>query len=63
MVCPDIGIMFRVFTNGPGDLDSILGRVLPKIQKLVLDAPLPKIQHYKVKQSRESSSAPPYTLV
>ena len=27
---PDIGIMVRVFTNGPGDLGSIPGRVIPK---------------------------------
>ena len=28
--------MVRVFTNGPGDLDSIPGRVIPKTQKMVL---------------------------
>ena len=28
---PDIGKMVRVFTNGPGDLGSIPGRVIPKI--------------------------------
>ena len=32
--------MSRVFTNGPGDQGSILGRVIPKIQKMVLDASL-----------------------
>ena len=28
---PDIGIMVRVFANGPGDLASITGRVIPKV--------------------------------
>ena len=61
--------MVRVFTNGPGDLGSIPGRVIPKTQKMVLDASLLNIQHYKVRikgkveQSRERSSALPYTLV
>ena len=44
-----IGIMFRVFTNGLGDLSSILGRVIPKTQKRVLDASLLNSQHYKVR--------------
>ena len=30
---PDIGIMVRVFANGPGDLGSIPGWVIPKTQK------------------------------
>ena len=30
--------MVRVFANGPGDLGSIPGRVIPKTQKVVLDA-------------------------
>ena len=34
---PDIGLEVRVFTNGPGDLGSIPGRVIPKTQKMVLD--------------------------
>ena len=59
----------RVFANGPGDLGSIPGRVLPKTQKMVLDASLLNTQHYKVRiksrveQSRERISALPYTLV
>ena len=59
--------MFRVFANGPGDLGSIPGRVIPKTQKMVLDATLLNTQHYKVRikgkveQSRERSSAHPYT--
>ena len=66
---PDIGIMVRVFTNGPGDLGSIPGQVIPKTQKMVLDATLLNTQHYKVtikgkvEQSRTRSSALPYTLV
>ena len=43
-----IGLMSRVFTNGPGDRDSIPGRVLPKTQEMVLDAALLSTQHYKV---------------
>ena len=40
--------MVRVFANGQGDQNSIPGRVIPKTQKLVLDAPLLNTQHYKV---------------
>ena len=65
----DIGQAVRVFANGPGDLGSILGRVIPKTQKMVLDASLLNTQHYKVwikgkvELSRESSSTLPYTFV
>ena len=61
--------MVRVFANGPGDLDSIPGRVTPKTLKMVLDASLLNTQHYKVRikgkveKSRERSSALPNTLV
>ena len=57
--------LHRVFANGPGDLGSIPGRVIPKTQKMVLDASLLNTQHYKgkVEQSRERSRALPYTLV
>ena len=44
----DIRLMFRVFANCPGDLGSIPGRVIPKTQKMVLDASLLNTQHYKV---------------
>ena len=45
----NIGLMSRVFDNGPGDRDSIPDRVIPKTQKkMVLDATLLSIQHYKV---------------
>ena len=66
---PDIGLVVRVFANGPGDLGSIPGRVIPKTQKMVLDASLLNTQHYKVRikgkveQSRERSRALPYTFV
>ena len=59
----------RVFANGPGDLGSIPGRVIPKTLKMELDTTLLNTQHYKVlfkgkvEQSWEWSSALPYTLV
>ena len=34
-----IRLISRVFANGPGDRGSIPGRVIPKTQKIVLDAP------------------------
>ena len=49
MHVPDIGLAVRVFANGPGDLGSIPGRVIPKTQKMVLDAFLLNTQHYKVR--------------
>ena len=65
----DIDPAVRVFANGPGDLGSIPGRVIPKTLKMELDTTLLNTQHYKVRfkgkveQSREWSSALPYTLV
>ena len=41
----DIGIVVRVLANSPGDLSSIPGRVIPKTQKMVLDAALFNTQH------------------
>ena len=35
-----IGLMSRVFADGPGDRGSIRGRVIPKTQKMVLDVVL-----------------------
>ena len=58
-------IIVRVFANGPGDLSSIPGRVIPKTQKMVLDASLLNTQHYKVRikgkveQSREGVAPSP----
>ena len=40
--------MSRVFANGPADRGSIPTRVIPKTQKMVLDAALLSTQHYKV---------------
>ena len=57
--------MVRVFVNSSGDL----GWLMPKTQKMVLDATLLNTQHYKVRikgkveQFRERSNALPYTLV
>ena len=59
----------RVFANVAGDQGSILGRVIPKSLKMVLDTYLLITQHYevrikgKVEQSRERSSTLPYTSV
>ena len=38
----------RVSANSPADLGSIPGRVIPKIQEMVLDASLLNTRHYKV---------------
>ena len=59
----------RMFANGPGDLSSIPGGVIPKTLKMVLDASLLNTQQYKVhikgkvEQSSKRSSAIPYTSV
>ena len=64
-----IGLVSRVFANGPGDPSSIPGRVTPKTLKMVLDTSLLNTQQYKVRikgkveLSRERSSALPYTSV
>ena len=63
------GLVGRVFANCPGDLCSILGRVILKTLKMVLDSSLFNTQQYKVcikgkvEQSRERSSALPCTSV
>ena len=41
--------MSRVFANGPGDWGSIPSQVIPKTQKMVLDATLLNTQHYNVR--------------
>ena len=64
-----IGLMSSVFANGPGDVGSIPRWVIPKSQKMVLDAALFNTQHCKVRikgnveQSWEWSSAFSYTSV
>ena len=60
--------MSRVFASCPGDQDSIPGRVIPKIQNIVLHSALHST-HYKVRikgkvgQSREGRNSFPYTMV
>ena len=64
-----ISLVGRVFDNGPGYLGSIPDRIIPKIFKMVLGTPLLNTLQYKVRikgkveQSRERSSALPYTSV
>ena len=64
-----IGLISRVFANGPGDGGSIPGRIVPKTLKMLLDTSLLNTQQYKVRikgkveQSGEKSSTLPYTLV
>ena len=55
-----VGIMFA---NGPGDLGSIPGCVIPKTLKIVLDTQQYKVRiKGKVEQSREWSSTFPIHL-
>ena len=64
-----IGPVGRVFIIDPGDLGSIPGCIIPKTLKMVFDNSLLNTQQYKVhiedkvEQSRERSSALPYTSV
>ena len=64
-----IVLVRRVSVNGPGDLGSIPGRVIPKNLKMVLDTSLLNTQQYKVRikgrveQSRIRSRTLPYTSV
>ena len=57
------------FANSPGNLGLILGRVIPKTLKMVLDTSLLNTQQYKerimgkVEQSRERNGAVPYISV
>ena len=41
-------MMVRVCANGPGDLGSIPGRVIPKTEKMVLGAAFLNTQRYKI---------------
>ena len=47
----------RAFTNGPGDLGSIPGRVIPKTLKMVLNTFLFNTQQYKVLFTNPSARA------
>ena len=61
--------MSSVFAKGLGGLDPIPSRIIPKTQKIVLDAALHNTQYYKVRikgkvdQSREWCNTLPYTSV
>ena len=44
-----ISITVRVLANAPGDRGSVPGRVIPKTQKMIVDATLFNTQHYKVR--------------
>ena len=44
-----IGLMGSVFTNGPGDLGSIPGHVIPNTLKMVLNTSLLNTQQYKIR--------------
>ena len=63
------GLVGRAFANGPGDFCLIPGHVTPNTLRMVLDTFLLNSQQYKVRiegkveQSRERSSALPYTSV
>ena len=63
----EIDLVGRVFANGLGDLGSIPGHIIPKTLKMAIDTSLLNTQQYKVhikgevEQSRERSSALPYT--
>ena len=43
------GLMIWVYASNPGDWGLIPGRVIPKTQKMVLDAALLNTQHYKLR--------------
>ena len=58
----DIGRAVRVFANGPGDLSSIPGRVIPKTLKMELDTTLLNTQHYKVRFKGKVEQRPPLHL-
>ena len=53
-----------MFANGLGDLGSLLGRVIPKTQKMVLEAALLNTQFYKyvsrVKWSNPGKGVAPF---
>ena len=64
-----IGLVSKVFASGQRDRNLISSRVIPKIQKMVIDTPLLNTRHYKVRingkveQSRKRSSVLPNTSV
>ena len=65
---PFLDILSRVFANGPGDLGSIPGHVIPKTLKMILDTSLLYTQQYKIRikgkveQSTQGKECPPLYL-
>ena len=51
-----IGLTGRLFANGPGDLGSIPGRIIPKTLKMLLDTSLLNTQPYVRYASKWSNS-------
>ena len=52
--------MSRVFANGPGDMGSVPGHVIPKTLKMVLDTFLLNIKYVsRVKWSNPEKGVPP----
>ena len=61
MIIIFIGLIGRVFANGPEVRGSIPGRVIPKTLKMVLDISLLSTQHYKVR-IKSNGERPPLPL-
>ena len=60
-------LVSRMFTNGPGDWGSVPGQVIPKTQKMVLDATLLYTRHYiryvsRVKWSNSEKVVVPFPI-
>ena len=54
-----LDLMSGVFANGPGERSSILGRVISKTPKMVLDTALLNTQHYKVRIKGKGNEVAP----
>ena len=65
-MCVCVGVRLHkmqiTFANGLGDQDSIPGQVMPKTQKMVLDATLLSTQHYMVRIKGKMEQRPPLHL-
>ena len=57
-----IGQVGKVFSNGPGNLGSIPGHVIPKTLKMLLDTSLINTQQYKVCIKGKVEQCPPLHL-
>ncbi len=64
-----ICLVGRVFANGPGDLGSIPGHIIPKTLKMVLNTALLNTLQYKVRiegkveKTRDWNSSPHFGVV